>query len=85
MQNAGYLFEGHLTVDPEPPQPDWLVRSNLLTAAATLFQGESSELQLGNSNSEEGAASLLRQLADSLDNIIPEVSSTKLLIDIVKS
>lgn len=31
---TGYLFEGHLTVDPEPPQPQWLVQENLLSAYA---------------------------------------------------
>ncbi|KAL7150683.1 hypothetical protein ABFS83_05G130900 [Erythranthe nasuta] len=71
--NGGYLFEGHLTVDQEPPQPAWLVQSNLLTAAATLFQAESSGLQLDNSNTEDGASSLLQQLVDSLDNIVPEI------------
>lgn len=72
--NAGYLFEGHLTVDPEPPQPDWLVQSNLLTAAATLFHGESSGGQRGVSNSTEGAVNLIQELVDRLDNIVPEVS-----------
>ncbi|XP_073021373.1 E3 ubiquitin-protein ligase AIP2-like [Primulina eburnea] len=70
--NRGYLFEGHLTVDPEPPQPDWLVQSNLLTAAATLLYGESSA-QLGSSNTTEGAVNILQELADRLDNIIPEI------------
>lgn len=76
MHNAGYLFEGHLTVDPEPPQPDWLVQSNLLTAAAALLHGESSGEQTGSTNSEEGAANLLHELANSLDDILPEVSPT---------
>ncbi|KAI3454019.1 hypothetical protein Pfo_010682 [Paulownia fortunei] len=71
--NGGYLFEGHLTVDPEPPQPDWLVRSNLLTAAATLFQGESSGGQMGSTNSVEGAANLIQELFDRLDDIVPEI------------
>ncbi|KAL0297334.1 UNVERIFIED_CONTAM: E3 ubiquitin-protein ligase AIP2 [Sesamum radiatum] len=71
--NRGYLFEGHLTVDPEPPQPDWLVQSNLLTAAATLFQGESSGEQVENPNSVEGAVNLLQDLVDRLDNIVPEI------------
>ncbi|XP_075485836.1 E3 ubiquitin-protein ligase AIP2-like [Primulina tabacum] len=70
--NRGYLFEGHLTVDPEPPQPDWLVQSNLLTAATTLLHGESSG-QLGSSNTTEGAVNILQELADRLDNIIPEI------------
>lgn len=74
LHNAGYLFEGHLTVDPEPPQPNWLVQSNMLTAAAALLQGESSADQTGNANSGEGAASLLNELINSLDDILPEVS-----------
>ncbi|RVW22462.1 E3 ubiquitin-protein ligase AIP2 [Vitis vinifera] len=24
MANRGYIFEGHLTVDPKPPRPQWL-------------------------------------------------------------
>ncbi|KAL3500340.1 hypothetical protein ACH5RR_039433 [Cinchona calisaya] len=73
MTNTGFLFEGHLTVDPEPPQPDWLVRSNLLSAAATLFSGESSNEQVGNINTSEEAANLVRQLVDRLDNMVPEI------------
>lgn len=73
--NRGYLFEGHLTVDPEPPQPDWLVQSNLLTAAAALLHGESSGEQTGSTSSEEGAANLLHELANSLDDILPEIIS----------
>ncbi|GFP81471.1 E3 ubiquitin-protein ligase aip2, partial [Phtheirospermum japonicum] len=71
--NGGYLFEGHLTVDPEPPQPSWLVQSNLLTAAATLYQGESSEEQNGNTDSGGGSVNLLRDLIDRLDEIVPEI------------
>ncbi|KAG8375449.1 hypothetical protein BUALT_Bualt10G0101100 [Buddleja alternifolia] len=71
--NRGYLFEGHLTVDPEPPQPDWLVQANLMTAAATLFNGESSGGELGDGNSVEGATNLLQELVDRLDNIVPEI------------
>lgn len=74
--NRGYLFEGHLTVDPEPPQPNWLVQSNLLTAAAALLQGESSGEQTGSANSSEaGAANLLHDLVNSLDDILPEIIS----------
>lgn len=29
----GYLFEGHLTVEPEPPPPAWLVAQNVLSLA----------------------------------------------------
>ncbi|KAI5081876.1 hypothetical protein GOP47_0001619 [Adiantum capillus-veneris] len=31
-RGPGFLFEGQLTVDPEPPRPAWLVAHNLLTA-----------------------------------------------------
>ncbi|KAL3844087.1 hypothetical protein ACJIZ3_001490 [Penstemon smallii] len=70
--NRGYLFEGHLTVDPEPPRPNWLVQSNLMTAAATLFHGESSGDQTGSNNSTEGAVNLLQDLIDRFDDIVPE-------------
>ncbi|XP_075496402.1 E3 ubiquitin-protein ligase AIP2-like [Primulina tabacum] len=70
--NRGYLFEGHLTVDPEPPQPDWLVQSNLLTAAATLFHGESS-VQLDSGSTTDGAVNIYQELFDRLDNIVPEI------------
>nr|GMD92164.1 E3 ubiquitin-protein ligase AIP2 [Ipomoea batatas] len=70
---SGFLFEGHLTVDPEPPQPDWLVMSNLLSAAATLPDGQSSEENPASSNSSEAAANLLRELADRLDDIVPMI------------
>nr|GMD87166.1 E3 ubiquitin-protein ligase AIP2 [Ipomoea batatas] len=68
-----FLFEGHLTVDPEPPQPDWLVMSNLLSPAATLPDGQSSEENPAISNSSEAAANLLRELADRLDDIVPMI------------
>lgn len=72
-RSAGYLFEGHLTVDPEPEQPGWLVQSNLLTAAATLFAGESSEGHLASADASEGARNVLEELVARLDNIIPEI------------
>lgn len=74
MQNSGYLFEGHLTVDPEPPQPDWLVQENLLTATATLLHGESSGGEAGTGNTLEGAANLIEELVSRLDDIVPEVA-----------
>ncbi|KAK9131527.1 hypothetical protein Sjap_012014 [Stephania japonica] len=30
-EGSRYLFEGHLTVDPEPPRPAWLVAQDFLT------------------------------------------------------
>lgn len=67
-QSGGYLFEGHLTVDPEPPQPQWLVQSNLMTAVATMFPTESSE---ENSTSGDAAANLLQELVDRFDDVVP--------------
>ncbi|KAM7507393.1 hypothetical protein LguiA_017846 [Lonicera macranthoides] len=66
--SGGYLFEGHLTVDREPPQPQWLVESNLLTSAATLFSAQSSQ-----ENMSEDAANLLQELVDRLDNVVPMI------------
>ncbi|KAG2664216.1 hypothetical protein I3843_16G068200 [Carya illinoinensis] len=71
MSSGGYLFEGHLTVDPEPPQPQWLVQSNLLTTAATLFAAESSQGLEENNTSTENAASLLQELMGRLGDVLP--------------
>ncbi|KAK1368010.1 hypothetical protein POM88_034102 [Heracleum sosnowskyi] len=35
-RTGGYLFEGHFSVDAEPPQPEWLMQSNLSTPVANL-------------------------------------------------
>ncbi|KAK3003958.1 hypothetical protein RJ639_020229 [Escallonia herrerae] len=67
----GFLFEGHLTVDREPPQPDWLVQSNLLASVATLFPAESSRDLVENNNTSEDAANLLNELVERFDNIVP--------------
>ncbi|QCD99254.1 E3 ubiquitin-protein ligase AIP2 [Vigna unguiculata] len=67
----GYLFEGHLTVDPEPPQPQWLVQSNLLTTAATLFSAESSQASAANETTQEDAASILQDLINRLEEVVP--------------
>lgn len=68
-----FLFEGHLTVDPEPEQPAWLEQSHLLTAAAALLGGESSQGDPANVNDTEGASNILEQLVARLNNIIPEI------------
>ncbi|KAH7523904.1 E3 ubiquitin-protein ligase AIP2 [Ziziphus jujuba] len=75
--NGGYLFEGHLTVDPEPPQPQWLVQANLLNAAASLSNAESSSSSsLGpveQDNSSENATTLLQSLIENLDSVLPPI------------
>lgn len=69
----GYLFEGHLTVDPEPPQPQWLVQSNLVNSMASLVGAESSGGLADPNNTAENAANILEELISNLDTIIPEV------------
>ncbi|BAT82415.1 E3 ubiquitin-protein ligase AIP2 [Vigna umbellata] len=69
--HRGYLFEGHLTVDPEPPQPQWLVQSNLLTTAATLFAAESSQASAENGTTQEDAANILQDLINRLEEVVP--------------
>ncbi|XP_060208240.1 E3 ubiquitin-protein ligase AIP2 [Lycium barbarum] len=71
--NRRFLFEGHLTVDPEPEQPAWLEQSNLLTAAAALLAGESSQGDPANVNASEGGHNVLEELVARLDNMIPEM------------
>lgn len=72
--DSGYLFEGHLTVDPEPPQPQWLVQSNLLTAAAaTLFNAESSQAPVDNNNNSENTTDFLQAVIENLENAVDGV------------
>ncbi|XP_057467911.1 E3 ubiquitin-protein ligase AIP2 [Actinidia eriantha] len=69
--SRGFLFDGHLTVDPEPPQPQWLVPSNLMTTVANLLAAESSQGQLENNTTQESAGNLFQELINSLDNAVP--------------
>ncbi|KAJ8621278.1 hypothetical protein MRB53_029807 [Persea americana] len=74
----GYLFEGHLTVEPEPPPPAWLVAQNLLTALEAAQQqntvAESSQGRGENSNTSESSTGvnapvILQQLINSMQEI----------------
>ncbi|PIA43245.1 hypothetical protein AQUCO_02000582v1 [Aquilegia coerulea] len=56
-RGGSYLFEGHLTVDPEPPQPHWMVARNFLERIA-----ESSQTERGN---DETLNAFIQQLATS--------------------
>ncbi|XP_077236485.1 RING/U-box superfamily protein [Tasmannia lanceolata] len=77
-RDSRFLFEGHLTVGPEPPPPAWLVAQNLLTTlAATEEQNtraESSHGQ-GENNSSSGsttsatAPDMLRDLINTMQEI----------------
>ena len=64
-------------MDPEPPQPNWLVHTNLLTTAATLIAAESSSQGRpendDNNNTSEIAAGLLQDLMSRLDDVLPLV------------
>ncbi|KAJ6924207.1 hypothetical protein NC652_017494 [Populus alba x Populus x berolinensis] len=71
-QNSGYLFEGHLTVDPEPPRPHWLVQSNIMNSMAALQEFDSSGRPVDN-NTIETASNLLGELMSNLDDMIPEI------------
>ncbi|CAH8390827.1 unnamed protein product [Eruca vesicaria subsp. sativa] len=71
-RSQGYLFEGHLTVDREPAQPQWLVQQNLMSAFSSIVDGESSNAAaLGNVLGE--TANLMQELINGLDSIIPEI------------
>ncbi|KAK2645159.1 hypothetical protein Ddye_020354 [Dipteronia dyeriana] len=71
--NRGYIFEGHLTVDPEPPQPQWLQQSYLMHAVASLVNAESSRGSAESDNTSATAASLLQDFMNNLDIVIPEL------------
>lgn len=54
VSDSRYLFEGHLTVQPEPAPPAWLVAQNLLTTLTVAQDLASpSERQEENSNATE--------------------------------
>lgn len=61
-----YLFEGHLTVGPEPAPPAWLVAQNLLT---TLAVAQDSASVSESSRSQEENNTTIESL---LNSVIPE-------------
>ncbi|GAB2295156.1 hypothetical protein Dimus_029330 [Dionaea muscipula] len=69
---GGYLFEGHLTVDPEPSQPAWLVQQNLLVSLAAT--AESSQQGINEAAATpESMGALLQELIESLEDAIPAI------------
>ncbi|XP_010261696.1 PREDICTED: E3 ubiquitin-protein ligase AIP2 [Nelumbo nucifera] len=58
-RDSRYLFEGHLTVDPEPSRPAWLVAQDLL---ATISAAESSQGQTENINTPEITEQLINMI-----------------------
>ncbi|WCJ42913.1 E3 ubiquitin-protein ligase AIP2 [Euphorbia peplus] len=77
--SSGYLFEGHLTVDPEPPQPQWLAQSNLMNSIASLMTAEPSVVPPAaataapdDSNRMENASNILQELLNNLEVMVSE-------------
>ncbi|PKA61172.1 E3 ubiquitin-protein ligase AIP2 [Apostasia shenzhenica] len=73
-----YLFEGHLTVEPEPAPPAWLVAQNLLTTLAVAqdwtTNAESSQVRDGTDNRIENirvadVPETVRELMNNLQEI----------------
>lgn len=60
-RSSGYHFEGHLTVDPEPPQPQWLVQSNLINSVVSVLSADSSEVP-----EMENAANVIQELINNI-------------------
>ncbi|CAN0871197.1 E3 ubiquitin-protein ligase AIP2 [Linum grandiflorum] len=72
---GGYLFEGHLTVDTEPSQPQWLLQQNLMSSMASILEAQSSggPVEDNNPTRDTAASMLLEQLITNLDDVIPEM------------
>ncbi|KAL6222491.1 hypothetical protein ACLB2K_005883 [Fragaria x ananassa] len=74
-RESRFLFEGHLTVDREPPRPQWLVQESFLASAATLFAAESSANSgrpvIETGGDSQDTANLLQSLIDNLDSVLP--------------
>ncbi|XP_058108719.1 E3 ubiquitin-protein ligase AIP2 [Magnolia sinica] len=70
-----FLFEGHLTVGPEPPPPAWLVAQNFLTTFAATQErdiaSESSQDQGENSSTSESTRGIhaLEELMNTMQEI----------------
>ncbi|KAL9258069.1 E3 ubiquitin-protein ligase AIP2-like protein [Drosera capensis] len=69
---GGYLFEGHLTVDPEPPQPAWLVHQNLVASLAASAESSQQGSNGGAAATPENLGTLLQGLIESMEDAIPE-------------
>lgn len=69
--SRGYLFEGHLTVDPEPAQPAWLAQSDLMTTFIALAEAETSQRETDDGNMSENASALMQQLIENFSTVVP--------------
>jgi E3 ubiquitin-protein ligase AIP2 len=57
-------------VDQEPPQPQWLVQSNLMTALAASM----SQAQTSTDGATDGSNSLPQELMDRIHELVPNIS-----------
>ncbi|KAG9457603.1 hypothetical protein H6P81_002111 [Aristolochia fimbriata] len=88
-RDSRFLFEGHLTVGPEPPPPAWLVAQNLLTTLATT-QGQISAAESSRTQGEtnrtgnvgEGASSAM---LEELINTMQEISGMQDLDSVIEA
>ncbi|KAL6010547.1 hypothetical protein ACLOJK_000981 [Asimina triloba] len=81
-EGSRFLFEGHLTVGPEPPPPLWLVAQNLTSAlAATQEQFTASELSQGDNDNTSGSSSRMHDLQE-LVNTMRRVNGLHAIQDI---
>lgn len=77
-RSSRYLFEGHLTVDPEPAQPQWLVAQNFLShiaanAETLQVRDENSttrEGPFGNNMTTERATEMLEELLNGMGHLL---------------
>ncbi|MQM22940.1 hypothetical protein Taro_055998, partial [Colocasia esculenta] len=80
-RDSRYLFEGHLTVGPEPPPPSWLVAQNVLTTLAASQDwntlAESSRGQGVNNNSTDEVPRV-PEFVQQLINNVPELNFQEL-------
>ncbi|KAF7846923.1 hypothetical protein BT93_L3570 [Corymbia citriodora subsp. variegata] len=72
IESRGYLFEGHLPVDREPPWAHWLVQSDLLNTVSMPTAAESSH-QMEDPNMSETDVNLILELMNNLDMTSPEI------------
>ncbi|XP_062193439.1 E3 ubiquitin-protein ligase AIP2 [Phragmites australis] len=70
--DSRFLFEGHLTVGPEPPPPAWLVAQNLALELSILT--ENSGDQDGNNNRTELRA---EEMAPAIMNFLDTISGDR--------
>lgn len=85
--DSRYLFEGHLTVGPEPAQPSWLVAQNLLTtlAVAQDWTSIAESSQSRDNNNTDGARNELPESVRELINNMQDIGSLLDLENVIEA